>query len=65
MFLSPPQSAASYTACCVAVLQALFSESAFNQRLLSPRTREATVTQIYTQIRQRPSGLLPILLPTV
>lgn len=56
MFLSPPQSAASLAMCCMAVLQALLSESAFNQGLLNQ-----AVTQINTGIRHRPSGLLPIL----
>lgn len=65
MFLSPPQSAASSVARCMAALQALLRESAFNQRSLNQRMREATVTQIYPGMRQRPSGLHPILLLTV
>lgn len=50
---------------CTSRAQALLSESAFNQRSLNQRMREATVTQIYPGIRQRLSGLHPILLLTV
>lgn len=64
MFLSLPQSAASYTACCMAVLQVLLSENAFNQRLLSQHPNEVTGPYI-PRDKAETIRTLPTLLPTL